>query len=185
MPRSFFQCLALLAGMMVLTGCTISRSLVTPPPGGSQSSLHPLDDALTGDRATIELTDGTTRRGDIRRVRVDSLFWVDRATRVERALPLTDVRAIEVRRRLRGAWQGFRLGSGLGGGLFIGTTAVGMIREGTAYSSTDIVPPWIGYFTAGLAAAAITAYGGAIIGVLRGATVRYDVTPSNEPRADH
>ena len=110
---------------------------------------------------------------------MDSLFWVDRATSTEHALPLTDVRAIEVRRRLRGAWQGFRLGSGIGGGVLLGTTAVGLLREGTAYSSTDIVAPWTGYFTVGLAAAAIITYGSTIAGFIKGATVRYEIETAN------
>ena len=157
----------------------MTRSLSVSRPSASGSGLHPYDGTLTGEQATIELVDGTARRGEIRRVRVDSLFWVDRATSTENALPLTEGQAIEVRRRLRGAWQGFLIGSGLGAGLFIGTTAVGMIREGTA-SVTDTVPPWIGYYTAGLAAAAISAYGGTVIGLTRGATVRYEIAPSEE-----
>lgn len=177
MLRSFAVVLVLV-GALLGAGCTTTRSLSVSRPSASESGLHPYDETLTGERATIELVDGTARQGDIRRVQVDSLFWVDRATGTENALPLTEVQAIEVRRRLRGAWQGLQLGSGLGAGLLVGTTAAGMIREGTAYSVDNILPPWYGYFTAGLAAAAITAYGGAVIGFIRGATVRYEVAPS-------
>ncbi len=172
----------LAVGLFAVAGCTTTRSLPVRPSSTSGSGLHPYDGALTGERATIELADGTTRRGDIRRVQVDSLFWVHRATGVETALRLTAVRAIEVRRRLRGAWQGFRLGSGIGGGVLLGTTTVGILREGTA-SPTDIVAPWTGYFTVGLAAAAMITYGSTIAGFIKGATVRYEIVPaSSGPR---
>ena len=170
--------LLLVVGLFAVTGCTTTRSLPVRPPSASGSGLHPYDGALTGERATIELADGTTRRGDIRRVQADSLFWVHRATGVETALPLTAVRAIEVRRRLRGAWQGFQLGIGIGGGVLLGTTTAGILREGTAYSSTDIVAPWTGYFTVGLAAAAMITYGSTIAGFIKGATVRYEIVPA-------
>jgi hypothetical protein len=178
MPRQLPIPVVLLAGLLVLAGCTTTRrSLSVNPFSTSGSALHPYDGALTGERATIELVDGTTRQGDIRRIQVDSLFWIDRATSTERALPLTDVRAIEVRQRFRGAWQGFRLGSGIGAGVLMATTAVGLLREGKG-SPTDIVAPWTRYFTVGLATAAIITYGSIIAGFIRGATVRYEIALS-------
>jgi hypothetical protein len=174
----------LVVGLFAVAGCTTTRSLPVGPPSASGSDLHPYDAALTGERARIELTDGTTRRGDIRRVQVDSLFWVDRATGAETALPLTAVQAVEVRRRLRGAWHGFQLGSGIGAGVLLGTTTVGILREGTAYSSTEIVAPWTGYFVVGLAAAAIITYGSTIAGFIKGATVRYEIRPARSSPED-
>ena len=56
--------------------------------------------------------------------------------------------------------------------LFAVTTAVGVVREG---NGGTIVPNWLGYATAGASAAAIVAYGGALIGPIRGRTVRYEI----------
>ena len=65
--------------------------------------------------------------------------------------------------------------------LFAVTTAVGVVREG---NGGTIVPNWLGYATAGASAAAIVAYGGALIGPIRGRTVRYEIqsAPSEGPR---
>ncbi|NBB72847.1 MAG: hypothetical protein GVY35_04105 [Bacteroidetes bacterium] len=92
------------------------------------------------------------------------------------------VRAIETRRRLRGVLDGVLIGSSIGVPLFAVTTAVGVVREG---NGGTIVPNWLGYATAGVSAAALVAYGGALIGLIRGRTVRYEIqsAPSEAPRS--
>lgn len=167
---------------ILLAGCTVTRPLPQVGDTRSPTERHPLDATLIGQRAVIETLDGSRWRGTIRRVRADSLFWLDHRAGIERAASMARVRAIETRRRLRGALDGFLIGSGIGVPLFAVTTAVGVVREGNGGA---IVPNWFGYATAGASAAALVAYGGALIGLIRGRTVRYEIqsAPSEAPRS--
>jgi hypothetical protein len=169
--------IAALSAASLLVGCAHVRSA---DPTAAGVDLDDINAKLAGRTVRVRLTDDTVLVAHNVSVSADSLFarpprlllaslpW---PARVARALPISEVSAIEVTRRGRGAFEGTLIGLGVGSvaGVALGAAT---FDPGDDLTSTTGDAALLGGFLFGVLGTGL----GLLIGVGAGSTDVYDLT---------
>ena len=152
--------------LISMSGCSKVNSI---DPTGSGDSLSWLNSSLEGKTVSIQLRDGTVRKGDGIRVRADSTFWYEnQAVENRTSVPTSAISKISHRQRGKLAWRYLKYGL-LGGGV-AGAVLGAALGEGLDGTTSGAVG---GALFLGGITGAMGAGTGAVIGFLFAPEVAY------------